>query len=77
MGPLRFAHLIWGILSQGCCGRLGQGFALGGRRAEPCAAQRGDGAPSEDWLPTIAANHCITSYPVGSCNPYPHSACLR
>src|ERR1700710_2119433 len=43
--------------------RLGM---AGGRRAEPCVAQRADRAPGEDWLRKIAAVHSITSYPVGS-----------
>src|SRR5262249_42097450 len=69
--------LIWGFVSQGSWTGVGQFFAVRGRRAEPCVAQRDDRAPGEDWLPTSAATHCITSYPVGSCDPYPHSACLR
>src|SRR5262249_17277037 len=76
----RFAPLptlIWGFVSQGCWIGLGWILIETGRRAEPCAAQRDDRTPSEDWLPTIAAAHCITSYPVGSSDPYPHSACLR
>src|SRR5215468_326507 len=63
----RFAlpTLIWGLVSQGFRTGLGWIFAVKGRRAEPCVAQRADRAPSVDWLPRIAAAHCITSYPVG------------
>src|SRR5262249_12658755 len=75
--PLALPTLIWGFVSQGSCAGLSWSFAVEGRRAEPCVAQRDDRAPGEDWLPTIAAPHCITSYPVGSYDPYPHSACLR
>jgi hypothetical protein len=69
--------LIWGFASQGSLDRFGLDFAVEGWRAEPCVAQRDDRAPGEDWLQTIAAAHCITSYPVGSSGPYPRSACLR
>src|SRR5215831_4080610 len=63
--PLALPTLIWGLVSQGFRTGLGWIFAVKGRRAEPCVAQRADRAPSVDWLPRIAAAHCITSYPVG------------
>ena len=63
--------LIWGFVSQGCSPGLGSVLMVGGRRAEPCVAQRDDRAPGEDWLPKISAAHCITSYPVGSLRSVP------
>jgi len=63
----RLPTLIWGLLSQAAVkfGLVAEARRAR-RRAEPCVAQRDDRAPGEDWLPTIAATHCITSYPVGS-----------
>src|SRR5262249_25551399 len=59
--------LIWGILSQapGSAGCEGEALAQR-RRAEPSGAQRVAVDMHQDWLPEIAAAHCITSYPVGS-----------
>jgi hypothetical protein len=67
--------LIWGLERQASPTGLGWIWQVRGRRAEPCVAQRVDRAPSEDWLPKFAADHCITSYPVGPMvrTPIPHA----
>src|SRR5262249_8926674 len=58
--------LLWGILSQapGSAGCEGEALAQR-RRAEPKGAQGVAVDMRRDWLPEIAAAHCITSYPVG------------
>jgi hypothetical protein len=65
----RLPTLIWGLWSQAS---IGLSFVAEARRArrraEPCVAQRAAAVDERwDWLPAIyAADHCITSYPVGS-----------
>src|SRR5262249_2468955 len=58
--------LIWGMLSQAPLAGCENGGLAQRRRAEPYGAQRGAAVDmDQDWLPGIAAVHCITSYPVG------------
>jgi hypothetical protein len=58
--------LIWGQLSRGHPAVRYARTLPARRRAEPCVSQRAAAlARSQDWLPSYA-DHCITSYPVGS-----------
>src|ERR1051326_2997788 len=85
-GHGRFAALAHPHMGHGCQApesagsdrEILLGAAPARRRAEPCVAQRDDAVERHrDGLPDAAVVHSITSYPVGRCCPYPHSACLR